>query len=354
MIKRIIRPKYAAKDGQGILIGKVPRRPLPKAIAESSLLTHIFVSKFVNHLPFYRQRQIFKRDYKWLISSSTINDWFIQTCTLLEPLYNRLQELILNSGYIQADESPIKVLDKDKKGKTHQGYQWVYHAPEQKLILFNYRKGRGMQGPKEILSGYQGILQCDGYTVYDKIGKAEAIILAGCLVHVRRYFVNALDSDKTKAEYALDSFAKMYAAEKIAKQSNNRKAYRDKHIKPLLLELKKWIDKQSIHVLPKSPLGKAMSYTVKQWDKLINIFEHGIIELDNNLIENKIRPLALGRKNYLFAGSHAAGQRIAMMYSFFASCAANDINPSIWMKNVLDNIAETSIQKLDQLLPNNM
>ena len=326
---------------------------MPKSIAESSLLTHIFVSKFVNHLPFYRQRQIFKRDYEWKISSSTINDWFIQTCTLLEPLYNRLQEKILSSGYIQADESPIKVQDKEKKGKTHQGYQWVYHAPVQKLILFNYRKGRGMQGPKEILSNYQGILQCDGYTVYDKIGKAKGITLAGCLVHVRRYFINALESEKTKAEYALDLFSKMYAAEQIAKESVDRKVYRENHIKPLLLELRKWIDEQSIHVLPKSLLGKAMSYTIKQWDKLVNIFEDGIIELDNNLIENKIRPLALGRKNYLFAGSHAAGQRIAMMYSFFASCAANDINPSIWLKHVLDNIAETSIKNLDQLLPNN-
>jgi len=354
VIKRTVRPKYAAKDGQGVIIGQLPQRPLPKSIAESSLLTHIFVSKFVNHLPFYRQRQIFKRDYEWNISSSTINDWFIQTCTLLEPLYNRLQKTILSSGYVQADESPIKVLDKEKKGKTHQGYQWVYHDPVNKLILFNYRKGRGMHGPKEILSDYQGILQCDGYTVYDKIGKAKGVTLAGCLVHVRRYFVNALDSDKTKAEYVLNLFTKMYTAEKIAKQSSDRKTYREKHIKPLIIELRKWIDEQSNSVLPKSPLGKAMNYTVKQWDKLIYIFEDGRIELDNNLIENKIRPLALGRKNYLFAGSHAAGQRIAIMYSFFASCAANDVNPSKWLKYVLDNISDTSIQYLDQLLPHNI
>jgi transposase len=351
VIKRTIRPKYAVKDGQGVLIGKLPSRPLPKSIAESSLLTHIFVSKFVNHLPFYRQRQIFKRDYQWKISSSTINDWFIQSCTLLDPLYKKLQQIILSSGYIQADESPIKVQDKEKKGKTHQGYQWVYHAPLEKLILFNYRKGRGMHGPKEILSNYQGILQCDGYTVYDKIGKIKGITLAGCLVHVRRYFVQALDSDKSKAKYALDLFSRMYAAEKLAKESTDRKAYREKHIRPLLMELRKWIEVQSIHVLPKSPIGKAMKYTVSQWDKLINIFKDGRIELDNNLIENKIRPLALGRKNYLFAGSHAAGQRIAMMYSFFASCAANNVNPSTWLNHVLDNIPETSIQDLDQLLP---
>ena len=211
-----------------------------------------------------------------------------------------------------------------------------------------------MHGPKELLSGYQGILQCDGYTVYDKIGKAPGIMLAGCLVHARRYFVKALDSDKTKAEYALKIFRKIYTAEKIAKESEDRKKYREQHIKPLLIGLKKWIDKQSVTVLPKSPLGKAMRYIISQWDKLINIFENGRIELDNNLIENKIRPLALGRKNYLFAGSHDAGQRIAMMYSFFASCLANQVNPSLWMKHVLDNISQTSILDIKILLPNNM
>lgn len=356
VIKRTIRPKYAAKGGQGVIIGKLPERPLPKSVAESSLLTYIFVSKFVNHLPFYRLRQIFKRDYNWQLSSSTINDWFIQTCTLLEPLYNRLQTVIVDSGYIQADESPIKVQDKEKKGKTHQGYMWVYHAPQEKLVIFNYRKGRGMHGPKEMLSGYQGILQCDGYTVYDKLGKAEGITLVGCLVHVRRYFVKALDSDKTQAEYAIGIFRKIYALEKNAKDKTNedKKAYRLKYIKPLLVELREWIDAKSIQVLPKSPLGKAMSYTVSQWDKIMNIFEHGITELDNNLIENKIRPLALGRKNYLFAGSHKAGQRIAMMYSFFASCSANGVNPSVWLNRVLNNIADTNIQSLDQLLPRNM
>lgn len=353
VIKRTIRPKYAKADGQGVIIADLPSRALPKSIAESSLLTHILVSKFIDHLPFYRQIQGFKRDYDWKLSSSTINDWFIQTCTLLKPLYDKMRKNLLSTSYIQADESPIKVLDNNKKGKTHQGYQWVYHSPEEKIIVFNYRKGRGMNGPKEFLMGYSGILQCDGYTVYDKIGKSPEITLAGCMVHARRKYVEAKDNDEKRSLFALDLFKQMYEHENKAKQSDDRKEYRDKHIKPLLLELRKWIDEQCIYVLPKSPIGKAMSYTISQWDKLIAVFDDARIELDNNLIENKIRPLALGRKNYLFAGSHDAGQRIAMIYSFFATCKANDVNPNRWMKFTLDNIAETNIQDLEKLLPNN-
>ena len=353
VIKRTIRPKYAKSNGQGVLIADLPHRALPKSIAESSLLSYILVSKFVDHLPFYRQIQRFVRDYKWKLSSSTINDWFIQVCTLLEPLYQLILTKILECGYMQADESPIKVLDKDKKGKTHQGYQWVYYSPEEKLVLFNYRKGRSMQGPKEMLSGYKGVLQCDGYAVYDNIGKSEGITLAGCLVHVRRKFVEAQDSDATRANHVLGIFSKIYKLEKEANKSGDRQKCRIEQIFPKLVELKSWIQEEGIKVLPKSPIGKAMTYMLNQWDKIEAIFTDERIELDNNLIENKIRPLALGRKNYLFAGSHAAGQRIAMMYTFMGSCKANNVNPYEWLKYVLDNISETSIQNLEQFLPNN-
>ena len=228
---------------------------------------------------------------------------------------------------------------------------WVYHNPLNEMVLFNYRKGRGQHGPKEILAGYEGVLQCDGYTIYDKIGKSKHITLAGCLVHVRRKYVEAKDSAPSMANYALDIFSKIYQQEKLAKSSEDRKAYRIKHIIPLLQELKKWIDETSPATLPKSPIGKAMTYTLKQWDKIMNIFNDGRIELDNNLIENQIRPLALGRKNYLFAGSHKGGHRIAMMYSFFATCKANDVNPFEWLKNTLEEIPKCKITELEKLLP---
>lgn len=350
--RRYIRPKYADKDGQSVVVADLPERPLPKTIAEASLLSYIAVSKFVDHLPFYRILKRFERDYDLRIPSSTLNDWFAATCTLLEPLYNKLKEEVLNTQYLQADESPIRVMDKDKIGKTHQGYQWVYHNPLKKLILFDYRKGRGMHGPKELLADYSGVLQCDGYGVYDKLARKSEMILAGCLAHVRRKYVEAKDSDEKLAKYALDIFSQIYMHEKNAKATEDRKAYRQEHILPLMDNLKQWVEEHSIKVLPKSPIGKAMTYTLNQWHKLINIFANENIELDNNLIENKIRPLAVGRKNYLFAGSHKGAQRIAMMYSFFATCNANDINPFEWLKNTLEEIPTCSIQELEKLLPN--
>ncbi len=350
--RRYIRPKYANKDGHSVVVADLPERPLPKTIAEASLLSYITVSKFVDHLPFYRIIERFKRDYDLRIPSSTLNDWFAATCTLLDPLYNKLKQKVLNAKYLQADESPIKVMDKDKIGKTHQGYQWVYHNPLEKLVLFDYRKGRGMHGPKELLADYKGILQCDGYSVYDKLARTSEMTLAGCLAHVRRKYVEAKDSDAILAKYALEIFSQIYTHESIAKSTEDRKAYRQEHILPLMQNLKDWVEAQSIKVLPKSPIGKAMRYTINQWDKLISIFINGDVELDNNLIENKIRPLALGRKNYLFAGSHKGAQRIAMMYSFFATCKANDVNPYEWLKATLEKIPTCNIQKLEELLPN--
>ena len=149
--RRTIRPKYARKNEQGVVIAPLPTRPIEKSIAEACLLAYILVSKYVDHLPFYRQIQRFKREFGWEPASSTLSDWMSSCCQLLKPLYNTLKQKILEDGYIQADESPIKVLDSDKKGSTHQGYQWIYHDPLQKLVLFNYRKGRGQHGPKELL-----------------------------------------------------------------------------------------------------------------------------------------------------------------------------------------------------------
>ena len=352
----LIRYKYAPEGKEGsFVIAELPPRALPKSIASEGLLTYLIIRKFIEHMPFYRQIQSIKREYDWEIPSSTINDWFIGVCTLLDPLYNLLKQKVLSSGYVQADESPIKVQDSDKKGSTHRGYQWVYHSPEAKMVYFDYRKGRGENGPKEILADYSGLLQSDGYSVYDKIGAKRGIQLAGCMAHLRRQFYNCKDSDKKSSDYALDIFGRIYKLETQLKDlgPQERKEKRIEVILPLLEQLKQWVDEQYPKVLPKSPIGKAMNYTRLQWPKIMKIFDDGRFELDNNLIENKIRPLALGRKNYLFAGSHDGAKRIAMMYSFMGTCIANNVRPSDWLKNTLENINDTKMTKLESLLPNN-
>ena len=352
--KRTIRPKYAKRDGDGVVIGKLPSRPLPKAIAEASLLAHITVSKFVDHLPFHRQIQQFKRDYQWEPGDSTINEWFVAVCTLLHPLYEKHREVVLTSGYLQVDESPIKVLDQDHDKGIHQGYQWVYYAPRANLVYFNYRKGRGQHGPKEILADYQGILQTDGWQVYDKFEGLPGIVLTGCLAHARRYFNEARETHTKKSEEALALFRDIYLKEREGRElpAQERKAWRDAHVRPLFNDLRTWLDEElKTDIGAKSPYAKAVTYLSKQWPKLIRTLDYADVELDNNLIENKIRPLALGRKNYLFAGSHAAAERIAMMYSFFGSCKANGINPYEWLKDTLERIPETKVTDLEKLLP---
>lgn len=356
--RRTIRPKYAKADGSGIVIGKLPTRPLEKAIAEASLLAFILTSKYVDHLPLYRQAKIFARDYRWQPAQSTLGDWVDGCCRLLEPLYNKLKQKLLDDNYIQVDESPIKVLDKDKPGSTHQGYQWVYQNPIKGLALFHYRKGRGMAGPKEMLENYQGYLQCDGYGVYDKIGQKPEITLVGCLAHARRKFFDAQQNDKARSQYALEIFGKIYSAQReidrLAADDNNLiKQQREEKLKPLLEELKSWIENESLKILPKSAIGKAMTYYQNQYPKLTAILYDGRLKLDNNLIENAIRPLALGRKNYLFAGSHKGAQNAAMLYSFFATCKINHVNPRDWLTYVLEKIPDWNIQNLEQLLPNN-
>ena len=354
--RRTIRPKYAKADGNGVIIGSLPSRPIEKSIAEASLLAYILVSKFVDHLPLYRLIQKFSREYSWNPAESTLCGWVDGSCKLLDPLYNKLKQKILSSDYIQADESPIKVLDKDKVRSTHQGYQWVYHSPLDNLVLFDYRKGRGQHGPKEILADYNGYLQCDGYNVYDKIGQQKGITLVGCLAHARRKFFDAQDNDAKRAKYALNLFAKIYKLDKEINQeyiddNPGIQKQRLEKIKPLLEDIKTWIEQESLKILPKSAIGKAMTYYLNQYSKLEAILLDPTIKLDNNLIENKIRPLALGRKNYLFAGSHRSAQNIAMIYSFFASCKANDVNPYEWLKDILEKLPDWNIQNLDQLLP---
>lgn len=356
--RRTIRPKYAKAEGNGVIIGELPSRPINKSIAEASLLAYILVSKFVDHLPLYRLIQKFSREYQWKPAQSTLCGWVDGCCRLLHPLYNRLKQKLLNSDYIQADESPIKVLDSDKVRSSHQGYQWVYHSPIDNLVLFDYRKGRGQHGPKEILEDYRGYLQCDGYRVYDKIGQQQGITLVGCLAHARRKFYDAQDNDAARAKHVLTLMAKIYKMDKdirlkFADDLQEIHKQRVAQIKPLLQQIKTWIEKQSLKVLPKSSIGKAMTYFITQYPKLEATLEDPRIQLDNNLIENKIRPLALGRKNYLFAGSHHAAQNTAMLYSFFASCKANDINPYLWLKDVLEQLPDYNIQNLDELLPDN-
>lgn len=355
-VRKIVRPKYAKPQNAGVVIADLPSLPIPKGNAGASLLAYLMVSKFVDHLPFYRQIQIFKR-LNIELSDSTLNGWFNASTALLEPLYDVLEKSVLKASYIQADESPIGVQDSHKQGALHTGYQWVYRAPIENLVLFKYHHSRERKAPEEILKDFSGTLQTDGYAAYNNMTTNGEITLLACMAHARRYFEKALDNDKQRAEFILTKIQLLYEIERNARQLNLNfeqiKQLRHEKSKPILEEIEIWLKNNASKVLPKSAIGKAIAYTSKLWTRLKSYTDDGRFEIDNNMIENTIRPLALGRKNYLFAGSHKSAQRIAMMYSFFATCKSNNIEPLAWLTDVLNRISEHKANKLNELLPQN-
>jgi transposase len=356
-VRKFIRPKYADPVKETVLIGDLPFRPIEKGIAGPGLLAQLFVDKYVDHLPIYRQRQRFKRE-NINIPSSTVNSWTKQISYLIEPLYERHRNKILNEGYLQADETPIKVLDKNKKGKTHQGYYWVYFSPMRRAVFFDYRYGRSREGPKQLLKNFTGYLQTDGYRAYDWFGRRQDITLLGCWAHARRKFEKALDYDRERAGYVMEQIQKLYGVEREAREleldPEGRKQLRLDKALPVANQLGQQLAEMYKDVLPKSPLGNALNYTIPRWDSLLAYLYDGMLEIDNNLVENSIRPNALGRKNYLFAGSHSGAQRAAMFYSFFGTCKQHGVNPWKWLKRVLELIPDYPANQLDDLLPQNL
>ena len=355
-IRRYIRYKFAPKNKEGVVIGELPERIIDKGIPGPGLLASILVDKYMDHLPLYRQKQRFLRE-NIPIAASTLDGWARAALEKLQILYDHLVEDTKAKGYLQADETPIKVLDKDKKDAAHQGYYWVYHSPIDKTVLFDYQPTRGASGPERILSGFNGYLQTDGYKVYEKIGRKAGVNHLACWAHARREFEKALDNDKARASIALLYIQQLYALEAKAREEQlspqERKELRLEKSLPVLNDLGKWISKEIKTTLPKSPIGKAMRYSQERWDALSAYLHDGMLEIDNNLVENAIRPLALGRKNYLFAGSHQAAQRAALIYSFFAICKKQGVNPFQWLKHTLENIMSINHKNVRNLYPQN-
>jgi transposase len=356
-VRRIIRPKYIIEQNDEetrIVIAPLPTLPIPKGNAGASMLSHILVSKFVDHQPFYRQVQIFKRQ-DLNIAESTLGGWFNASCNLLLPLYEALKMKILSSDYLMADETPIPVLTKDKPGATHKGYHWVYYDPGSKLVLFDYQKTRGREGPDEFLKNFSGYLQTDGYTAYNHLQNNATITLLACMAHARRKFEHGQENNPMLASQAMKMFQALYEIERHAKEASLSvdaiKELRQQESKPILEELEAWLKEQIIYALPKSAIGSAMAYTLTLWPRLIRYIDDGRFQIDNNLIENSIRPVALGRKNYLFAGSHEAAQQAAVIYSLLGTCKINGVEPFTYLTKTLSAIPDHPANQLHTLLP---
>ena len=359
-VKRYERPEYIKPSSDGLnaqrVIAEPPQAPLPKSIASGSLLTQLLVSKYVDHLPLYRQLDMFKRQ-QVNINHSTVSGWIKGAMALIEPVYNLHAKTVLATNYLCVDETTIKVQDKEKKGTTHRGFYWVYYDTQRRLALFDYQPGRGAKYPQAMLSGFKGYLQSDGYDEYETFDEVESVTTLCCWAHARRKYFEAKDYDPPNAEKILHQIQQLYEIEAHCREKNYSseqiKAYRQQHAVPLLAALKITLEKTLIQSLPTSPLGKAISYTLKRWEKLNIYTTNGILQIDNNLVENSIRPVSLGRKNYLFAGSHERAQDAAMLYSLFSTCRLHNVNPEKWLTHLFENINQTKMTELHKLLPQN-
>ncbi|SDF01071.1 Transposase [Chitinophaga filiformis] len=359
-VKKYIRPKYLLPGGSetecDIIIADLPPQPIDKCIAGPGLLSQLIIDKYVDHLPLHRQMQRFERAGVKL-PYSTISDWVAGASSLIRPLYDALVKQTLDSGYLQADETPCPVLDKEKKGKTHRGYYWLYQDCINRLVVFDYQEGRNKEGPSTMLENFKGILQTDGFGVYDDIAESKGISLIHCMAHARRYFIEAMDSDKNRAEHALNLIQQLYIIERNCTEQQlsvaMRTEVRQEQSVPILQLMKEWMRHEYEQVLPKSPIAKALAYNLKRWDKLSAYTADGKLLIDNNAIENSVRPVAIGRKNYLFSGSHEAARKSAMLYSLLGTCKLHKINPSTWLKDVLSRISSYPNKDLSKLLPHN-
>ena len=355
-VRRFIRPKYAKPDADGstIVSGLLPYRPIDKGRPGPGLLAHVLISKFVDHLPLYRQERIFKRE-GLAIPRSTLCDWVEGCDNLLMPLYERLIERVLDTDYLQADETPVQVQDRLIPGKTHRGYFFVYHNPGEKAVFFDYRESRSRSGPMELLADYRGRLQVDGYAGYNEVLVLSGRIGVGCWAHVRRKFFEAKDSDPARAAVVLSFIGELYAVEALARENNwtadNRLEARQSKSVLVMAALKAWLDTECVKVLPKSVMGLAIAYALNFWMRLQVYLTDGALEIDNNLVENAIRPVALGRKNWLFAGSHDGARRAATIYSLLCTCAMNGMEPFEYLRNLLDVLPGFPQSRISELLP---
>jgi len=361
---KTIRHKVMAKsdiDGKlpeerRMLTAPMPLMPVSKSMAGASVLADIIIGKFMYHLPFYRQIQQYKES-GISISASTMGGWYEAAVEKLKLLYDVLRRQILESGYIEIDESVIPVLD-DEKHKAKKGYEWAVRDGITGDVMFYYDRGRrSQQVAKEMLADYNGIIQVDGYEVYDYFEKVQGITVCGCWAHARRKFVEALDENKTMASAAIGAISQLYKVESDADEAgltaDERQKKRQAESYPVIKEFEKWMQESYTSVAPSSRMGRAIQYTYSLLPRLARYVNDGRVCIDNNPIENAIRPLAIGRKNYLFCSNDASAYRAAIAYSLIGTCKAAGVDPRAWMEDVLRQLPyyQRDGKDLAELLP---
>jgi len=358
--RRTIRRKYVHRTNLDALpmIAPLPECLQERGLAAPGLLAHVVVSKYCDHLPLYRQEQIFAQRYKINLPRQTLARWVELAADWLRPIYEEIRTGVMGGGYVQIDETPIEYLEPGH-GSTRQGYLWTCHRPGGD-VFYSWQTSRAAECLRQIVPvDFRGKVQCDGYAAYRSFAQSRGgdIELAGCWAHVRRKFYEAVEQSPRTAGWFLRQIQQLYAIESDLRESDasvaQRAAARSAVSHPVVSRIHKALMrlKTSRRYLPQSLLGVAMDYALSQWSTLTVYLCDGRVELDNNLVENTIRPTAIGKKNWLFVGEAGAGQRAAIIYTVIESCRKRAIDPLAYLRDVLTRLPHMTNRQVSQLTP---
>ena len=351
------REKRACKHCEegGVAAAPAPERIIEKSLVSDRVVIDTVVAKYSDHLPLYRQSAILEREAGVEIGRATLDGWVMRVGELLIPMVEVMRRELLGGSYIQADETPVDVQLHDGRGQNHQAYLWQYGQPGAGVV-FDFRMGRGREGPKEFLGQFEGILQTDGYVAYESVGGPK-LVHAGCWAHSRRKFFDAvnLNPNDVVATRMVKLIDELFGIDAVAREEKldhaARHVLRLESAQPLVAIIKGEVEAARDASLPSSALGKAANYTLLQWRKLTRFLEHAELELSNNLAENSMRPVALGRKNWIHVGSRQAGPKVAAILSIVETCRRLKIPIRSYLAAVLPGIADVSIHRLAELTP---
>lgn len=357
---RIRRPKYACRSCGTLHQAPAPDRPIAKGLATPALMAQVLISKYCDHLPLYRQSQIFARQGVTL-HRSTLANWVGGACWWLERLHERLQDHVSGSRYLFADDTTLPVLEPGR-GRTRTGRLWAYvrdqrgwGGPEPPIALYHYAPDRKAERPEAHLEGFTGTLQVDGYAGFERLAAKRDIQLAACWAHARRKFYEVYQATGSPiAKEMLSKIARMYKLEASWRggSPDGRLKHRDNYLRPILDALKPWLEAQLAKLSVGSTLAGAIRYTLARWPALCRVLDDGHIELDNNPVERAIRPIALGRKNHMFAGSDTGAQRWAVLASLIETAKLNTVEPHAYITDILTRLsAGYPDSQIDDLLP---
>jgi len=353
-IKRLyIRPKYA--NAERIVIAPLPARLIEKGLPGAGLLTQVIVVKYEDHLPLYRQEKIYGQRHGVNLPRQTLCGWVEAAADWLTPIYREMKAGLVAGAYLQVDETPIRYLDPDVKGKSQQGWLWTYSHPAGDVV-FEWQVSRSREGPREFLKSFRGQLQTDGYGVYESLARERGgeLTLIGCWAHARRGFYEALGEGRAAA-WIVGQIGLLYAVEKTLREQpagpQLRAAMRAWQSRPILARLRRALEAVRRRVLPQSRLGQAIDYSLSRWEALVRYGDEGRLEIDNNLCENAIRPTAIGKKNFLFIGHPQAGQRSAVIYSVLGSCRRHNVNPAEYLQDLFERLPKAKTSEVKSLTP---